>query len=262
MEKTPFLEIKDLKKVYKLGKERVTALDGINLTVQKGEIICILGTSGSGKSTLLNMMAGLEKPTKGKILYSGKDVTRFDERRWALFRQKNIGFVFQSYNLIAGLSGIDNVAMPLMFRGMDKERRTRLAKEALKEVGLGNRMKHKPTQMSGGQQQRVGIARAFVTKPKIVFADEPTGNLDSKTTSEVMEIMVNRSREHDQTFVLVTHDTQIARYADRIVTIVDGKIVSDEKNESILPRREADEKTILPAEETTAVKDTAKGDTQ
>ncbi|MBR2636105.1 MAG: ABC transporter ATP-binding protein, partial [Oscillospiraceae bacterium] len=188
MEKAPFLEIKDLKKVYKLGKERVTALDGINLTVQKGEIICILGTSGSGKSTLLNMMAGLEKPTKGKILYGGKDVTRFDERRWALFRQKNIGFVFQSYNLIAGLSGIDNVAMPLMFRGMDKERRTRLAKDALKEVGLGNRMKHKPTQMSGGQQQRVGIARAFVTKPKIVFADEPTGNLDSKTTSEVMEI--------------------------------------------------------------------------
>ena len=117
-------------------------------------------------------------------------MTRFDERRWALFLQKNIGFVFQSYNLIAGLSGIDNVAMPLMFRGMDKERRTRLAKDALKEVGLGNRMKHKPTQMSGGQQQRVGIARAFVTKPKIVFADEPTGNLDSKTTSEVMEIMV------------------------------------------------------------------------
>ena len=262
MEKVPFLEIKDLKKVYKLGKEKVVALDGINLTVQKGEILCILGTSGSGKSTLLNMMAGLERPSRGKVLYRGKDVTRYDERRWALFRQKNIGFVFQSYNLIQGLSGIDNVAMPLMFRGMDKERRTRLAKEALREVGLGDRMKHKPTQMSGGQQQRVGIARAFVTKPKIVFADEPTGNLDSKTTKEVMELMVSRSRENEQTFVLVTHDNEIARYADRIVTIVDGKIVSDEKNESIFPRVEKDAEKTLPAKEDLAVKDTAEGDKQ
>ena len=201
-------------------------------------ICCILGTSGSGKSTLLNMMAGLERPTKGQVLYSGKDVTRFDERRWALFRQKNIGFVFQSYNLMTGLSGIENVAMPLMFRGMDKDRRTRIAKEMLREVGLGNRMKHKPTQMSGGQQQRVGIARAFVTKPKIVFADEPTGNLDSRTTTEVMELMVNKSRENNQTFILVTHDNGIARYADRIVTIVDGRIVRDEKNESIARTRE------------------------
>ena len=170
MGKTPFIEIRGLRKVYKLGKERVVALDDINLTIQRGEICCILGTSGSGKSTLLNMMAGLERPTKGQVLYSGKDVCRFDERRWALFRQKNIGFVFQSYNLMTGLSGIENVAMPLMFRGMDKDKRTRIAKEMLREVGLGNRMKHKPTQMSGGQQQRVGIARAFVTKPKIVFA--------------------------------------------------------------------------------------------
>ena len=139
---------------------------------------------------------------------------------------------------MTGLSGIENVAMPLMFRGMDKDKRTRIAKEMLREVGLGNRMKHKPTQMSGGQQQRVGIARAFVTKPKIVFADEPTGNLDSKTTTEVMELMVNKSRENNQTFILVTHDNGIARYADRIVTIVDGKIVRDEKNESIARTRE------------------------
>ena len=201
MEKTPFIEIRGLRKVYKLGKERVVALDDINLTIQRGEICCILGTSGSGKSTLLNI-------------------------------------VFQSYNLMTGLSGIENVAMPLMFRGMDKDKRTRIAKEMLREVGLGNRMKHKPTQMSGGQQQRVGIARAFVTKPKIVFADEPTGNLDSKTTTEVMELMVNKSRENNQTFILVTHDNGIARYADRIVTIVDGKIVRDEKNESIARTRE------------------------
>ena len=140
--------------------------------------------------------------------------------------------------LVNNSFGIENVAMPLMFRGMDKDKRTRIAKEMLREVGLGNRMKHKPTQMSGGQQQRVGIARAFVTKPKIVFADEPTGNLDSKTTTEVMELMVNKSRENNQTFILVTHDNGIARYADRIVTIVDGKIVRDEKNESIARTRE------------------------
>lgn len=234
----PFIEIRDLRKVYKLGRERVVALDNVNLSIEKGEILCVLGTSGSGKSTLLNMMAGLERPTKGQILYSGKDVARFDERRWALFRQKNIGFVFQSYNLMSGLSGIENVAMPLVFRGMDKTKREKIARQMLKEVGLGNRMRHNPTQMSGGQQQRVGIARAFVTNPKIVFADEPTGNLDTKTTMEVMELMVNRSRENNQTFILVTHDTEIAKYADRIVTIVDGQIVSDEKNQSIARTRE------------------------
>ena len=222
MEKTPFIEIRGLRKVYKLGKERVVALDDINLTIERGEICCILGTSGSGKSTLLNMMAGLERPTKGQVLYSGKDVTRFDERRWALFRQKNIGFVFQSYNLMTGLSGIENVAMPLMFRGMDKDRRTRIAKEMLREVGLGNRMKHKPTQMSGGQQQRVGIARAFVTKPKIVFADEPTGNLDSKSGGEVMELLQGVWKKMGKALVVITHDIRIARMADRQFQIVDG----------------------------------------
>lgn len=227
MEKTPFIEIRGLRKVYKLGKERVVALDDINLTIQRGEICCILGTSGSGKSTLLNMMAGLERPTKGQVLYSGKDVCRFDERRWALFRQKNIGFVFQSYNLMTGLSGIENVAMPLMFRGMDKDKRTRIAKEMLREVGLGNRMKHKPTQMSGGQQQRVGIARAFVTRPQVVFADEPTGNLDSKTKTEVMDMICSFARDFNQTIVLVTHDDNMAQYADRIVTLLDGRIIGD-----------------------------------
>lgn len=238
MSQMPFIEVRGLKKTYKIGKERVVALDDINLQIQKGEILCVLGTSGSGKSTLLNMLAGLERPTKGHVLYAGKEVTRYDERRWAMFRQKNIGFVFQSYNLMVGLTGVENVALPLVFRGMDKTKREKIAREMLKEVGLGNRMKHKPTQMSGGQQQRVGIARAFVTNPKIVFADEPTGNLDTKTTTEVMELMVNKSRENNQTFILVTHDNAIAKYADRILTIVDGKIVSDEPNESIARTRE------------------------
>ena len=230
MEKTPFIEIRGLRKVYKLGKERVVALDDINLTIQRGEICCILGTSGSGKSTLLNMMAGLERPTKGQVLYSGKDVCRFDERRWALFRQKNIGFVFQSYNLMTGLSGIENVAMPLMFRGVPKEQRERAARGVLTRVGLGHRLSHYPRQMSGGQQQRVGIARAFVTKPEVVFADEPTGNLDSKTKTEVMTMICAFAHDFNQTIVLVTHDPQMASYADRIVTLLDGRITSDRLN--------------------------------
>ena len=224
MGKTPFIEIRGLRKVYKLGKERVVALDDINLTIQRGEICCILGTSGSGKSTLLNMMAGLERPTKGQVLYSGKDVCRFDERRWALFRQKNIGFVFQSYNLMTGLSGIENVAMPLMFRGMDKDKRTRIAKEMLREVGLGNRMKHKPTQMSGGQQQRVGIARAFVTKPKIVFADEPTGNLDPLTAEGIIRLFQEIARQ-GCAVVMSTHNTAlIEEYPSRTILFSKGKI--------------------------------------
>ena len=226
------IDIKNLRKVYKLGHEKVVALEEINLSIRRGEICCILGTSGSGKSTLLNMMAGLEKPSKGQVLIGGKDIVRFDERRLALFRQKNVGFVFQSYNLMGGNTALENVAMPLMFRGMDRDQRERIARQSLREVGLGNRANHRPTQMSGGQQQRVGIARAFVSSPKIVFADEPTGNLDSKTTIEVMELMVNKSRENRQTFILVTHDNEIAEYADRIVTLVDGRIISDVKNKS------------------------------
>lgn len=226
------IDIKNLRKVYKLGHEKVVALEEINLSIRRGEICCILGTSGSGKSTLLNMMAGLEKPSKGQVLIGGKDIVKFDERRLALFRQKNVGFVFQSYNLMGGNTALENVAMPLMFRGMDRDQRERIARQSLREVGLGNRANHRPTQMSGGQQQRVGIARAFVSSPKIVFADEPTGNLDSKTTIEVMELMVNKSRENRQTFILVTHDNEIAEYADRIVTLVDGRIISDVKNKS------------------------------
>ena len=232
------IEVRNLRKEYPVEDETVVALDRVNLSIPQGQICCIFGESGSGKSTLLNQLAGMEKPTRGGVRIGGVPVSKLDERELAAFRQKHLGFVFQSYNLLPNLTALENVAMPLMFRGMDKDKRTRIAKEMLREVGLGNRMKHKPTQMSGGQQQRVGIARAFVTKPKIVFADEPTGNLDSKTTTEVMELMVNKSRENNQTFILVTHDNGIARYADRIVTIVDGKIVRDEKNESIARTRE------------------------
>ncbi len=224
------IEIRDLKKTYKLGTERVRALKNINLDIEKGEICCVLGTSGSGKSTLLNMLAGLEKPTRGSVKIKGTEITRLSEKKLAKFRQQYLGFVFQSYNLLNQLTALENVAMPLMFKGVPKKRREKIAAKMLKSVSLANRMKHKPSQMSGGQQQRVGIARAFVTKPSVIFADEPTGNLDSHTTEEVMKLMVEMCRKHGLTLVLVTHDLGISKYADKIVHIIDGEITSVEKN--------------------------------
>ncbi len=227
------IKIENLRKVYPVGKERIVALNNISFEIEQGEICCILGTSGSGKSTLLNQLAGLEKPTKGSVTIGKTNISALSENKLAKFRQKYIGFVFQSYNLLPAYTAVENVAMPLMFRGAPKGWREKKAKELLKLVGLGKRMKHKPTQMSGGQQQRVGIARAFVSKPKIIFADEPTGNLDSKTTKEVMELMVNLCRKYNETLVLVTHDRDLALYADRIITLQDGAVVSDERNQSI-----------------------------
>ena len=228
------INVKDIRKVYRVDEEKIVALGRINLRIEQGEICCILGTSGSGKSTLLNIMAGLEKPTKGSVFIAGKNVTQFTEKQWALFRQRNIGFVFQSYNLMPTQTAIENVAMPLMFKGINKRTRTKEAVHMLKAVGLGSRMMHRPTQMSGGQQQRVGIARAFVAKPKIVFADQPTGNLDSKTSRGVMEIMVRMAKIHHETLIIVTHDVNIAKYADRIINLHDGSIISDEPNQSIV----------------------------
>ena len=226
------IEIKDLRKTYRLGNEKVHALRKINLDIEKGEICCVLGTSGSGKSTLLNMLAGLEKPTKGSVKINGTEITTLSEKKLARFRQDNLGFVFQSYNLLNQLTALENVAMPLMFRGMSRKKREAVASKMLKAVGLAERAKHKPSQMSGGQQQRVGIARAFVSKPSVIFADEPTGNLDTHTTAEVMNLMVKMCRKHNLTLVLVTHDLKISEYADRIVHIIDGEITSIEKRVS------------------------------
>lgn len=225
------ITVKNLRKVYRLGKEKVVALDSINLEIPKGQICCILGTSGSGKSTFLNQLAGLEKPTKGAVYINGTNVSKLNERQLAKFRQEHLGFIFQSYNLLPALTALENVAMPLMFKGVSRRKRDQRAKKLLELVGLRSRIKHKPTQMSGGQQQRVGIARAFVSNPGIIFADEPTGNLDTKTTVEVMQLMVRLAHEHNQTLVLVTHDSELAEFADRIVTLIDGKIVSDRINE-------------------------------
>lgn len=223
----PIIEVKNLRKEYPVLDETVVALERVNLAIPQGQICCIYGESGSGKSTLLNQLAGMEKPTKGGVRITGVSISRLDERQLAEFRQKHLGFVFQSYNLLSNLNAIENVAMPLMFRGVPKRKRETIARAMLKRVGLGKRMNHYPTQMSGGQQQRVGIARAFVTRPQVVFADEPTGNLDSKTKTEVMDMICSFARDFNQTIVLVTHDDNMAQYADRIVTLLDGRIIGD-----------------------------------
>lgn len=218
------INIESVRKVYKMGDEKIIALNDITLSIEKGEFICLLGTSGSGKSTLLNMMAGLEKPTKGKIQIKNSSIEKMSEKQLAQFRQQNVGFVFQSYNLLPTLTALENVTLPLIFKGMPRALRDKKAKEMLKAVGLGERLHHKPSQMSGGQQQRVSIARAFVGNPEIVFADEPTGNLDTKTTMEIMDLATSIASTNNQTLIIVTHDTEIAIYADRIVYLRDGSI--------------------------------------
>ena len=185
------------------------------------------------------MMAGLEAPSRGDVLIDGVNITHTPERKLAKFRQNSLGFVFQSYNLLNSLTALENVALPLTFKGLPKRKREKMARNMLASVGLRGHMKHKPSQMSGGQQQRVGIARAFVAHPRVVFADEPTGNLDSKTTTEIMNLIVSIAREYGQTLVIVTHDREIADYADRIIYLLDGNIVRDEYNSSQTDRVEA-----------------------
>lgn len=226
IKREPVIQVKDLYKIYRLGEEKVRALNGVDFTINRGEFCSIVGTSGSGKSTLLNMLAGLEKPTKGEIVIAGEHIETKKENQLVAFRREHIGFIFQSYNLLPTLSAIENVALPLTFQGIGRKARTKRAAQLLKLVGLSTHMKHKPTQMSGGQQQRVGMARALVVEPEIIFADEPTGNLDSVTSEEMMELMRRVVYERNQTLVMVTHDDHLAGYADRIIRIRDGKVIS------------------------------------
>lgn len=217
------LQVKDLKKYYGEEPNVTKALNGVNLSIEEGEFAAIVGTSGSGKSTLLNMMGGLDVPTSGSIMVRGKELSRMDDEKLTVFRRRNIGFVFQNYNLIPILNVYENVIMPVELDGNKVD--DRYVKEVAGLLGLKEKMQSMPNNLSGGQQQRVAIARALVSKPAIVLADEPTGNLDSKTSADVLGLLKRTCYELDQTIVMITHNDQIAQLADRIIRIEDGKIV-------------------------------------
>ena len=227
----PVIQVKDLYKIYRVGEERVRALNGVSFSIRRGCFCSIVGASGSGKSTLLNMLAGLEKPTKGEIVIAGEHMEKKTENQLVAFRREHIGFIFQSFNLMGTMNAIENVALPLTFQGVDKKRRNKKAEEMLDLVGLTKHKRHRPNQMSGGQQQRVGVARALVVEPEIIFADEPTGNLDSNTSVEVMNLMKRVVREKNQTLVMVTHDNYLAGFADIVIRIRDGKILEIEERD-------------------------------
>ena len=222
------IEIKDIYKVYNPGENEVRALDGVSLSIDNGEFIAIIGQSGSGKSTLMNMLGCLDVPTSGQYHLAGEDVATLSDDQLSEIRNQQIGFIFQGFNLIPSLDALENVELPLIYRGISKEERRKLSTEALEKVGLGTRVHHRPMQMSGGQQQRVAIARAVAARPPIILADEPTGNLDSKSGKDVMDILNELWRE-GRTIILITHDPVIADAAQRVVRITDGKIVEDTK---------------------------------
>ena len=224
------IDVKDVYKIYNPGENEVHALDGVSLTVDRGEFVAIIGQSGSGKSTLMNMLGLLDICTSGSYLLDGIDVSTMSDDELSEIRNKEIGFIFQGFNLIPSLTAQANVELPLVYRGVKKDKRNELSKAALARVGLENRMNHLPNQMSGGQQQRVAIARAVAAKPPVILADEPTGNLDSRSGKEVMRIL-HELHEEGRTVILITHDNGIAAEAQRVIRIQDGKIVEDYKNE-------------------------------
>ena len=224
----PVIQVKNLYKIFRVGNSKVRALNGVDLTIYRGEFCAIVGTSGSGKSTMLNMLAGLEKPTKGEVIVAGEHLENMTENQLVRFRREKIGFIFQSFNLLGTMNAVENVALPLTFRGVAKKTREEKASKMLDLVGLSKHKKHRPNEMSGGQQQRVGVARALVLDPEIIFADEPTGNLDSHTSEDVLKLMRKVVQEKNQTLVMVTHDNHLAGFADRVFHIIDGKIVKIE----------------------------------
>lgn len=236
----PIISVRDLRKVFVIGENEVHALNGLDFDIYQGEFIAIVGTSGSGKSTCLNMLAGLEKPSSGKILIAGEEIDKMNETELVRFRRNHVGFIFQSYNLIPFMNAVENVAMPLMFRGVGKEERNEAAMHYLELMNIAKEAEHTPNQMSGGQQQRVGIARALVIEPEIIFADEPTGNLDSHTTEEVLSLLRKIVEEQNKTLIMVTHDPHIASWSDRQLRIVDGRIV-----ETVIRKDSAIEERIV-----------------
>ena len=229
----PVIRLQDVRKEYVVGDSHIHALDGVSLTVSPGEFVCISGRSGSGKSTMLNMLAGLEKPTSGEIVILDKHIENMSESARIRFRRQYIGFVFQSYNLMPQYTAVENVELPLMLRGIGKRERRKQALAVMEQVGIVSHAEHKPSELSGGQQQRVGIARALITKPPIVFADELTGNLDTKTSAEIMDLLTDLFRSSGTTFMLVSHDPDMSQYTDRTIHLLDGKIISEETNQSV-----------------------------
>lgn len=226
------IEVKDIYKIYNPGENEVRALDGVSLTIDRGEFVAIIGQSGSGKSTLMNMLGLLDVPTSGTYLLDGEDVSHMNDNQLSEIRNKQIGFIFQGFNLISSLTAQANVELPLVYRGMRAEERHRLSLEALEKVGLSHRLTHLPKQMSGGQQQRVAIARAVAARPPIILADEPTGNLDSHSGEDVIKILTELYKE-GRTVIIITHDNSIAQRAKRVIKISDGQIIDDYINENV-----------------------------
>ncbi|UCG45718.1 MAG: ABC transporter ATP-binding protein [Candidatus Bathyarchaeota archaeon] len=222
------IETQGLRKMYQMGAIDVSALSGVDLRIEKGEFMSIMGPSGSGKTTLLNMIGALDKPSGGKVLINGTNISQLNDNELAELRNREIGFVFQFFNLMARMSAIQNVEMPMAFAGVSQEERRKRAIRLLEEVGLGDRVNHRPTELSGGEQQRVAIARALANDPSVALCDEPTGNVDSETGKEIIEILRRLNREQQQTFVIVTHDPLVARSVDRIAHMQDGLIVKEE----------------------------------
>jgi putative ABC transport system ATP-binding protein len=238
------IELDQIHKVYTMGDVEVHALRGVTLTIREGEFVAIMGTSGSGKSTTMNIIGCLDRPTRGTYILDGQDVSQLSKDERADIRCSKIGFVFQGFNLLSRTSALENVELPMLYAGLDNEERARRAREALQSVGLAGREQNHPNQLSGGQQQRVAIARALVNQPALILADEPTGNLDSRTSVEVMEIFQRLNRERAITLVLVTHEADIAQYADRVVIFKDGRISKDYRVES--QRDAAEELKTMP----------------
>lgn len=228
----PIIELSNIKKEYKIGTEEIHALNGVTLSINKNEYVALMGPSGSGKSTLMNMLGCLDSPTSGEYILNGLSVAQMNDNELAEVRNKQIGFVFQTFNLLPRATTLENVMLPLVYAGIDKSTREEMAKGVLEQVGLGNRMLHKPNELSGGQRQRVAIARALVNNPAIILADEPTGNLDSKTSIEIMGLF-EEIHKNGNTIILVTHEEDIAMHAHRIVRLKDGKVESDNLNSSI-----------------------------
>lgn len=223
------IRVRGLKKIYRLGAQQVKALDGVDITIYRNEYVAIMGPSGSGKSTLMNILGCLDSPTEGSYILNGTDVSKMDDSKLADVRNNEIGFVFQSFNLLPKYSSLENVALPLIYAGVSKGERINKARTALESVGLGDRMEHKPSELSGGQRQRVAVARALINNPSIILADEPTGNLDTKTSVEIMNLF-EQIYNNGNTVIVVTHEEDIAQYARRIIRVRDGKVESDLPN--------------------------------